>query len=154
VPRRLRPKTRRALAAATAALVAAVGLVVLVLAVAPDRDESRLGDPVFRVGRTDRLAAEIADRGPFLFADVSGSRDRPAYVQHLGGDEDEGWFAFLAVPDGAGVDCAVRWDTAAEEFVDPCSGDRYPADGEGLEQFEVIVEDGQVDVDLRPPDGP
>jgi hypothetical protein len=36
-----------------------------------------------------------------------------------------------------------------EAFEDPCAGDRYPPDGEGLRQYPVTIDDGRVGVDLR-----
>jgi hypothetical protein len=125
-------------------VAAAVALFLLVLLTAGrDPENARLGDDTFRV------TTDVADRTPFLLSDVSGRQDRPIYLQHLGPDEDEGWTAFLAVPEGAGVECAVVWVADEERFVDPCTGDRYPTDGEGLHQFQVTVDGNTVEVDLR-----
>jgi hypothetical protein len=75
--------------------------------------------------------------------------DRDVYLQHLGTDEDRGWVAFDTRPPGASRDCAVRWVPEDEAFEDPCTGDRYPPNGEGLRQYPVTIDDGRVGVDLR-----
>ena len=127
-----------------------IGVVVLGgLAVLASRGDVKLqGDPVFDAGRTDSQAPAIARDGPILLGDVAGG-DRDVYLQHLGTDEDRGWVAFDTRPPGASRDCAVRWVPDDEAFEDPCSGDRYPASGEGLRQYPVTVDDGRLRVDLR-----
>ena len=65
-----------------AAAVALVGIIVLAIALGlatlafrnTNSPELGLGDQVFQAGRTDRLSAEIADRGPIFYGDVSGRR--------------------------------------------------------------------------------
>jgi hypothetical protein len=106
------------------------------------------GDPVFDAGRTDSQAPAIERDGPILLGDVAGG-DRDVYLQHLGGDEDRGWLAFDTRAPGASRDCAVRWVSEDDAFEDPCSGERYPPDGEGLRQYPVDVRDGRLTVDLR-----
>jgi hypothetical protein len=112
----------------------------------------RLGDDRFPVGRTERLARRIAvDRRPFLFSDVSGRGDRDIYLQHLGETPEVGWLAFAArAPGQDDRDCFLDWDVAAQELVDPCTDERFPADGSGLTRYPVEVDDGQLYVDLRP----
>jgi hypothetical protein len=111
----------------------------------------RLGDDRFPVGRTDRLAARIAeDRRPFLFSDVSGGGTRDIYLQHLGETPEVGWLAFEArAPGQADRSCVLDWDLAAQELVDPCNDQRYPGDGSGLTRYPVEVDEGQLYVDLR-----
>jgi hypothetical protein len=127
-----------------------IGLVVLLgLAVLASRGSVELqGDPVFDAGRTDSQAAAIARDGPILLGDVAGG-ERDVYLQHLGTDEDRGWLAFDTRAPGASRDCAVRWVPEDEAFEDPCTGDRYPPDGEGLRQYPVTLDDGRLRVDLR-----
>jgi hypothetical protein len=127
-----------------------IGLVVLGgLAVLSSRGTVKLqGDPVFDAGRTDSQAPAIERDGPILLGDVAGG-DRDVYLQHLGDDEDRGWLAFDTRAPGASRDCAVRWVAEDEAFEDPCSGRRYPPDGEGLRQYPVGVDDGRLEVDLR-----
>ena len=127
-----------------------IGLVLLVgLAVLASRGDVELqGSPVFDAGRTDSQAPAIERDGPILLGDVAGG-DRDVYLQHLGDDEDRGWLALDTRAPGASRDCAVRWIPADEVFEDPCSGRRYPPDGEGLRQYPVDVRDGRLTVDLR-----
>ncbi len=113
----------------------------------------RLGDERFAAGRTDRLAERIAtDRRPFLFPDVSGTGGgRHLYVHHVGETPEVGWLAFAAsAPGEVDRNCYLDWDVAAQDLVDPCTGERFPADGSGLTRYRVSVEDGQLYVDLRP----
>ena len=141
-----------------AALVALVAVVLLVLGAGafalvnrntPSGD-LRLGDQTFDGGSTERLAAEIADRGPIFYGDVSGNRERDIILQHLGDDPDEGWYAFRAAPIDKARDCTWRWQPDEELFRAACDESlTAPADGAGLEQFPVTVEDGRIDVDLN-----
>ena len=110
--------------------------------------EVQLGDDVFEAGRTDSLSDAIERDGPIPFADVAGG-DRDIILQHVGSEESEGWLAFDARAPGASRKCSLEWDADAGEFVDPCSGERYPPDGEGLRQYPVTVEEGRLEVDLR-----
>lgn len=109
--------------------------------------EPQFGERVVGPYNAEDLAARVADDGPILFADASGNRSLDVYVQHLGGDPDEGWSAFLAR--GPGVEdrnCTLEWDD--DRFVDPCNGATFPADGTGLKQFTIRVEDGSLYVDF------
>jgi hypothetical protein len=144
--------------AGRALLVAAVGVAVvlgglyLASLVLSGRNSPKvsLGDQTFASQDAERLAAEIARRGPILYSDVSGEKDRDVIVQHLGEDPDEGWYAFLASPDDKARDCTWQWQQDEELFRAKCDESlTAPADGEGLTQFEVTVKDGRVDVDLN-----
>jgi hypothetical protein len=140
-----RSDPRRALIVALGAVVAAGGLFFLVVALSGEGEQVQLGgsDVEFEVGDAAVLAAAIErDNTPLLFQDPAGGR-RPIWVQHVGADPAEGWLAFDAQVGG----CALEWDAGAGQFVD-CDGARYPGDGEGLPQYEVRVEDGDVIVDL------
>lgn len=108
----------------------------------------RLGDDRWEVGRADRLAAEVNERGPFLVSDPSGGT-RDLMVNHLDDDPEAGWVAFAARPAGAARNCFVKWDQGQKAFVDTCDGTAYPPDGAGLEQYPVFVENGQVIVDIN-----
>jgi len=134
------------------ALVVAVVLVALATAyvsgghgkgdLAPTRDYS--------AGRTDALAAEIAERGPFLVADASPSRRRDIYIQHLGRAESEGWVVVSAfAPDQTDRECFLRWSTDDEVFRDPCTGTQFPKDGTGLTRYPTRVDDHRLYVDLN-----
>jgi hypothetical protein len=110
----------------------------------------QLGDDVFRAGRTQERADSIAEDGPILFGDVAGGT-RDIYLQHLGDEPDEGWVAFDARRPGAPRECFLQWSPDDREFVDPCDGSVFPADGEGLPRYPVLlVDDGRrLEVDLR-----
>jgi len=135
--------------AAAGAVLGITGLVFFVLAVtgsgrfSTESSPLRPTDAEFNVGDAAARAEAIErDRTPLLFQDPADF-ERPIWVQHLGGDAEEGWYAFAAAVDG----CAVEWDVGDQAFAG-CDGARYPADGSGLPQFEVRVEDGDVIVDL------
>jgi hypothetical protein len=128
-----------------ASVVLAVVIVIVVLPLARNRDTSNLGDDTFEVGRTRRIAAEIADRGPILYADPVGG-NRPIWVQHVGPTEDTGWIVVAARDPDTG--CEVDWDYDAETFID-CDGTDHGSAGEGLFAYPVDVEDGIVSADLN-----
>jgi hypothetical protein len=135
-------------ATAVAVLVSAALMWSVVRFASENPEKANLGDPVFQVGRAERLAREIDDRGPFLFQDpLARGGGRNLYVQHLGDDPDEGWLAVEARrPDRP--DCVVQWDLEVDAFVD-CDDTRFPADGEGLTTYEGTVAAGEVSIDLR-----
>lgn len=130
-------------------LVVGLGLTTLALRDRPST-ELNLGDQTFQGGSTERLAREIAARGPIFYGDVSGRKDRDIILQHLGDDPDEGWYAFLAAPIDKARDCTWDWQPDEEQFRARCDEAlTAPADGEGLPQFPVTVTDGRLDVDLN-----
>lgn len=144
--------------AGRAAVVALIGVLVLFgglwLATVALEDRNspdlRLGDQTFNGGSTSRLADEIAENGPIIYGDVSGRKDRDMILQHIGDDEDEGWYAFLAAPPDKPRDCTWEWQADEEQFRAACDEDlTAPADGEGLPQFDVTIDDGRIDVDLN-----
>jgi hypothetical protein len=108
----------------------------------------RLGSDVFNAGKVSRIAPAIARAGPALYSDVAGG-SRDLIVNHLGSDPEHGWVAFAAREPGADRSCYVRWNAERTVFVDTCSGHTYPPDGEGLEQFPVNVQGGDVIVDIN-----
>jgi len=128
--------------------VAAGALIfLLVLNLTRSRSVEQSSDARFRVGSAERLAPNIARDGPLLFQDLlGGSRD--IYVQHVGGED---WRAFDARSPGAPRRCVLEWRQPARQFVDPCDGRTFPADGSGLPAYPTEVdEDGAVLVDLTP----
>ena len=144
--------------AARAALVALVGIVVLfgalglVTLALRDRNspDLRLGDQTFQGGRTTRIANDIAKRGPILYSDVSGRKDRDMILQHIGSDPAKGWHAFLAAPLSKPRDCTWRWAPKDNHFVASCDEKlTAPADGAGLPKFKVTVTGGHIAVDLN-----
>ena len=152
-------RTRAIVAASVLGVVLTAVLVLLVVRFASQRpDEVNLGEDRFEVGRSDVFARAIRRDGPILFKDPLTSRPgREIYVQHLGDDEAEGWFAV----DAYGVDapreerCILEWDRREKVFTDPCGGPDVPADGTGLATYPGEVDDRRaVIIDLRPdPEG-
>ncbi len=131
--------------------LALAGVLVLVVVrfASENPEQVNLGPSVFRF-QADRLAREVEERGPFLLKDPL-NRGREVYVQHLGDDPDSGWVAVHAYASRESLECLLRWEGETEQFVDPCTGQRYPAGGEGLVTYPARVEDGVVVVDLRQP---
>jgi hypothetical protein len=141
--------------AATVSFVAIIvvfgGLWLVTLALG-DRNspDLRLGDQTFRAGRAEDAAKRIAKDGPYLLPDVSGRQDRNVLLQHLGTDPETGWYAFLANPTDRDQSCTWDWQPDEELFRAKCDPERTaPADGTGLTQFRVTVEEGSVIVDLN-----
>lgn len=109
---------------------------------------SSLPSATFDVGPAKDRAKTVAEGGPILFQDLL-DRSRDIYVQHLGGG-NENWRAFDAHAPGAPRRCFLGWDRKAREFVEPCDGRRFPADGTGLVGYKTTVSPkGRVLVDLR-----
>ena len=98
-----------------------------------------LGEDTFNVGPADQRAEEIASRGPLLFPGLVSPDKGYIVVNHSGTNDVSGWVAFAAVAPGSGVECAVQWRDNAHQFVDPCTGTAYPADGAGLPHYKVTV---------------
>ena len=127
-----------------------VGLVFAVVSLAgSDRIEVKLGDDDFNAGDAENLAAEIADRGPIPWAPLS--RGRSIWINHIGNDPEQGWFAFDVQSPGATGDCVVDWDPDRQLFADTCDPTLvYSATGDGLTQFGVWVnDDGDLIVDVN-----
>lgn len=112
-------------------------------------DELLGAGAVFVAGPTDDLLESVNDTGPILFSDVA-SRDRDVILQHLGEDAESGWIAMAARPLSAARDCTLEWQSDAGDFLEPCSGDRFPEDGEGLITYPVsISEAGVLSIDIN-----
>ncbi len=112
--------------------------------------KTSLGDNEFRAGSAERLAASIDQDGPVLFPDASPTQSRDVYLQHRGDDETSGWSAFSAhAVDDESRSCVIEWDADAARFRDPCTAATFGADGAGLTQYAVRVEDGAVMIDLN-----
>lgn len=135
-----------------------IALVLLVLwgaSVLTSRQDSfdvRLGDQTFQGGNAERLAGEIDERGPILYGDISdsGGDRRDIILQHLGDDVEDGWYAFRAQPADKDRECTWAWEADEEQFRARCDRSlTAAANGEGLESYPVIVEDGRLDVDLN-----
>lgn len=133
-------------------LVAAVALMWLVVrASGSEQVDVRLGDDEFEVGNVERFAAEIADNGPLLFQDLLVGGTRDLRINHTSEDPRLGWYAFEARVPGSERRCNVEWQSARERFVDPCTGQYFPADGGSLPRYPVrVTEAGRLYVDLTP----
>jgi hypothetical protein len=137
------------LAVLTAVLVI---IFVLRLAKAPGA-KVQLGTSEFEVGRATALAKPIDRDGPLLFQALRGG-SLDIFVQHLGADPAQGWRAFEAHAARAARSCQIQWQRAAHDFMDPCSRQVYPPDGQGLTQYAAtVLANGRVVVDLRQPAG-
>lgn len=146
----MRPPNRTGvIVAASLVALAFAGLLVFVVVrfASENPDQVNLGPSVFRF-RATRLAQEVDDRGPFLLKDPL-NRGREVYIQHVGDDARVGWLAIRAYASRPSLDCLLRWEREGDQFVDPCTGQRYPAGGEGLTTYPAQVEDGVVSIDLR-----
>jgi hypothetical protein len=133
--------------------IVVIGVILFLAAVVLGNRNStdlRLGDQTFQGGSAERLAKEIADRGPILYPDVSGAKARDVILQHLGSDPDVGWYAFRAQPADKGRECTWEWQADEHLFRAKCDRSlTAPANGKGLERFPVKVRDGKLDVDLN-----
>lgn len=144
-----RSDSRKALLIGIAAVVAAAAIGFLIFALSGESEEVTFGPSgaTFEVGDARSLSAAIErDRTPLLFQDPANF-ERPIWVQHTRDEPEQGWLAFDAQVGG----CALRWELDDQRFVG-CDGERFPADGEGLTQYEATVTDGDVIVDLDPDD--
>ena len=152
-PRR-RTARSKVVAAVLAAVIAAVMVWGTTVYVSRGHGRGQLASQrEYSAGRVDSLAAEIAERGPFLVADASPSQRRDIYIQHLGADDGEGWLAVSAfAPDQTDRTCFLRWD--GSQFEDQCTDETFPADGTGLTQYHVRLDDGRLYVDLNSSQSP
>ena len=134
----------------TAGIVAVLALFVVAIPSLTEENKVsvQLGDDRFDFGPAAARADAIDRDGPVLLPDVA-SGQREIWVQHLGDDPEAGWLVFDARRADAGRECPLVWVGADEHFVDDCTGEVVPADGDGLRQYSVEVVDGVVFIDLR-----
>jgi hypothetical protein len=140
---------RSAVVVGVSGVLAACLLIGFVLwATSSGKAEFQAGDTEFRNIDASEIAEEIAERGPITWANP-GNEARPIWLQHLGTEDETGWFAFDArVPGRSG--CFAVWDDDTALFIADCDETlTFLADGHGLDQFPVIVEDGEVIVDIN-----
>lgn len=134
-----------------AAVAAAIGFLLLVLWFT-DRGsvDIALGDDALDAGRTDIIAAEIAENGPIKYPDPLGGNQN-IILQHLGFDDDTGWYAFDLVRPGQPPECQLEWIAPAQVFRDSCDETvEVPATGLGQPSYPIEVNDkGRVIVDFR-----
>ncbi len=143
----------KTIAFTVASLAAGIGLLFLIVQLAGSGDvQFKLGDDKFEVGNAERFADRIEqDFAPLLFSSLS--RNRPIYVQHIGDNPVNGWYAIDArsPSDPEGCVTGLTWDQQMSLFVDSCEPDvTYSADGEGLLQYGITVTAlGELVVDLN-----
>lgn len=144
-------QTGRALTLGLLAIGLAVGFLFAVVQLTSGGSvEVRLGDETFEAGDPDAIAAVIERDGPIKYPDLVGG-SRFIILQHLGEDPLVGWHAFDLARPGADIEaCQLDWDPVRREFQDGCDPSLiFPADGTGLPQYDVIVEDDLIIVDLN-----
>ena len=143
-----RSDPRRATIIAVAGVLFSVAMIVLVLFVNSTSKDVQIGSSSteFPAGRAEDRAKDVA-RQPLLFPDPANG-DRPIILQHIGSDPLKGWVAFDAsLPDCPGE---IQWHADTATFTD-CKDRRYPANGAGLFQYPVRVDDkGNLFVNLHP----
>jgi len=131
-------------------LVFGVGLLFAIVKLSGSGEiQFKLGDDVFEIGDAETFSERIQeDESPIAWASLSGSR--PIYVQHIGEDPLVNWFAIDARSPSNPVACSLGWDTESQVFFDECNeSSTYPANGEGLTRFEVVVNPlGVIQIDL------
>jgi len=142
-------KTTALILSSLLGMLALVLLLVFVVRLISEAGGSNLGDDTFDANAST-LAQQVARNGPILFPDLLG-KGRDIYIQHLSEDRREGWRAFRATAAGADRRCTLRWEATERVFSDPCDPTRtYPADGQGLEQYQASVRgSNKLVVDLR-----
>ena len=129
-----------------------IGLLFAVIKLAGDGDvQIKLGEDFFFVGDAEQRAERIRkDKAPLLFPSLNGVA-RPIYVQHLGNDYLDNWFAIDARSPSEPEKCDLGWDSELQRFFDECDADTtYPPSGEGLVRYAVTInEDESLRVDLN-----
>jgi hypothetical protein len=132
------------------ALLAAILIVVFFVRLSNRPGQKvNVGSQEFAVGKAAVLAPAVAKGGPLIFQALRGTQ-LDIFLQHLGADPLRGWLAFEAHAPGEARTCELRWRQASHDFLDPCSGRRFPADGAGLDQYAVRVDaKGNLVVNLQ-----
>ncbi len=130
------------------AVIAALVIGFFAIRIGQQSNTLVLGDQNFGQINIFRMSESIDTDGPVLFPDIaSGTRD--IWLQHVGSDIGEGWFAFDARLPGVGRECNVTWDIADRTFTDPCTGVVHPEDGEGLPQIPVFIDETILVIDIN-----
>jgi hypothetical protein len=139
--------TRRATIVGVVGVIVGTALILIVLFAnnsgGGDSTHTTTSKTRFPVGSAASLANRInEDQTPLFFNDPAAG-SRPIVVHHLGKDPKTGWMAF----DAATGNCTLTWHRESQDFSD-CDGKRVPADGDDLHHYPVVVDNGNVIVDL------
>ena len=142
-------QTVKAVILGVAAVGAAVGFLLLVLWFT-DRGavEIGLGDDTFEAGRIDVIAEEIRENGPIIYGELIGGRQN-IILQHLGDNDDDGWFAFDLIRPGQPDECQLEWNDARQAFFDSCDDTEIPPTGFGQPSYPIEIEEGRISIDFR-----
>ena len=138
------------MALGVAAVGAAVGFLALVLWFNDRGDiEITLGDDVLEAGRVDIIAEEIRENGPIKYGDLNGGRQN-IILQHLGADDELGWYAFDLIRPGQPDECQLEWDSDNSLFRDSCDPSvEIPATGFGQPEYPIEIDEGRISIDFR-----
>jgi hypothetical protein len=129
------------------ALVIGIGawyLFSVARAVSNNPDAMRRGSNFMEVSRDEAtLVKRVSSDGPRLYPGVGNDID--VWLNRV----NDQWFAFSARQPGTSRDCNARWNATNGVFDDGCVADAtYGPTGQGLPQFEVIVEERVVSIKL------
>jgi hypothetical protein len=145
-----RPRGTTLVVTAVLGVIVAVLVMIFVLQLASKPGaKSTLSTSTFEVGGSKVLASAIRrQRAPLLFQALV--KDRDVWVQHLGDDPTTGWTSFDARTAGSPRSCTTHWDLDRQLFVDPCTQQTFPPDGQGLPVVPLTVTpNGKVSIDLH-----
>jgi hypothetical protein len=150
VARGNRLNTRSFIVLAATVLAIAVLFAVMLVYLADNGKDVRLGDNQFNDLNAARTAQRIRNDGPIQFPDVSGG-GRVVNLSHVGDDPQTGWYIFDARAAGAARDCILDWNRDRQVFVDRCDANHtFPLDGGGLHQYAVRVDTrGRLVIDFN-----
>ena len=147
-------QTVKAVTLGVAAVAAAVGFLLLVLWFTNrGAVEITLGDDTFEAGRIDVIADAIREDGPIKYADLIGGRQN-IILQHIGEDDETGWFAFDLIRPGQPGECQLEWFEEEVLFRDSCDGTVVSGVGGDQPSYPVEIEEGRLSIDFRNTDTP
>jgi len=130
------------------AVLAAVVIGLIAIELGTRTNTLVLGSTNFGDINVNRMSESIAEGGPVLFSDIaSGSRD--IWLNHIGEDPGDGWFAFDTRLPGEERECFADWEPADRTFVNTCTGTVFPETGEGLPQIPVFIDGVTLIIDLN-----
>lgn len=130
------------------AVIAAIVIGVVAIELGTRSNTLVLGSTDFGDINVNRISEEIAQDGPVLFGDIaSGSRD--IWLNHIGDDLGEGWFAFDTRLPGEERECFANWNPSDRTFVNTCTGAVFPENGDGLPQIPVFIDGVTLIIDLN-----